>query len=88
MELLAILIALALFGLWGGGGAIQQDGWFAAFHQWLSRFSSGAALQLAGEGASLSNLRLETDAMVTAAWFATGAVPNGESQLPYFDCTA
>jgi AmpE protein len=47
VELLAILIALALFGLWGGGGAIQQDGWFTAFHQWLSRWSSGAALQLA-----------------------------------------
>ena len=46
MELLAILLALGVFGVRGDGGAIQSDGWFGGFRAWLSRWVNGRVLQL------------------------------------------
>ena len=46
MELLAILIALGLFGLWGSGGPVQRDGWFVALHRGLAGWLGGGVLRV------------------------------------------
>lgn len=59
MELLALLIALALYGLWGSGGPLQQDGWFVTLHRALAQWLSGSALQLVAVlGPALATLLL------------------------------